>query len=74
MPYSSLVITGGQKHTHTHTDDFDTADIVDGDDVNKNSVDELEDTVKGVEHNAGDSTTNELTCGDTFFFFPVILR
>jgi len=39
--------------------DFDTADIVDGDDVDKNSVDEREDTIEGVEHNAGDSTTNE---------------
>ena len=50
-------------------DDFDTADIVDGDDVNKNSVDKHEDTVKGVQHNAGDSTTNESACGDTFCFF-----
>ncbi len=50
-------------------DDFDTVDIVDGDDVDKNSVDKREDTVEGVEHNAGDSTTNESTRGDTFFFF-----
>ena len=50
-------------------DDFDTADIVDGDDVDKNSVDEQEDTVEGVEYNAGDSTTNESTRGDTFCFF-----
>jgi len=50
-------------------EDFDTADIVDGDDVDKNSVDEREDTVEGVEHNAGDSTTNESTRGDTFCFF-----
>ncbi len=28
--------------------DFDTADIDDGDDINKNSVDEREDTIKGV--------------------------
>ena len=50
-------------------DDFDTADIMDGDDVDKNSIDEREDTVEGVEHNAGDSTTNESTRGDTFVFF-----
>ena len=54
-------------------DDFDTADIVDGDNVDKNSVDEREDTIEGVEHNAGNSTANESTRGDTFFI-PVILR
>ena len=45
--------------------DFDTADIGNGDNVNKNSVDKREDTVEGVEHNGGDSTAKELTCEDT---------
>ena len=39
-------------------DEFDTADIVDGDDIDKNSVDERDDTVEGVEHNAGNFTSN----------------
>jgi hypothetical protein len=50
-------------------EDFDTADIEDGNDANKNSVDEREDTVEGVEHNGGDSTSKELTRGDTICFF-----
>ncbi len=48
--------------------DFDTADINNGNDADKNSVDEREDTVEGVEHNGGDSTSKEPTRGDTFFF------
>ena len=47
--------------------DFDTADIDDGNDADKNSVDKREDTVEGVEHNGGNSTSKELTRGDTFF-------
>ncbi len=39
-------------------DDFDTADNDDGDDAKKRSVDDREDTVKGVENNGDDSTTN----------------
>ena len=50
-------------------DNFDTADIDDGDDVDKNSVNKLEDTVEGVEHNGGDSTAKEPTRGDTICFF-----
>ena len=49
--------------------DFDTADIDDGNDANKNSVDEREDTVEGVEHNGGNSTSKELTRGDTIGFY-----
>jgi hypothetical protein len=47
--------------------DFDAADIVDGDDVHENSIDKRDDTVVGGEHNAGDSTTNDSKRGDTFF-------
>ena len=49
-------------------EDFDTADINDGNDSDKNSVDEQEDTVEEVEHNGGDSTSKELTRGDTICF------
>ena len=48
--------------------DFDTADIDDGNDANKNSVNKREDTVEGVEHNGGNSTSKELTRGDTICF------
>jgi hypothetical protein len=48
--------------------DFDTADIDDGNDADKNSVGEQEDTIEGVEHNRGDSTSKELTRGDTICF------
>ena len=48
--------------------DFDTADVDDGVDVDKHSVDKQEDTVEGVEHNGGDSTSKEPTRGDTVFF------
>ncbi len=50
-------------------EDFDTADIDDGNDANKNSVNKREDTVEGVEHNGGDSTSKELTRADTICFF-----
>ena len=40
-------------------EDFDTADIDDGNDTNKNSVDKREDTVEGVEHNGGNSTSKD---------------
>ena len=39
--------------------DFDTADIADGNDADKNSVDRREDTVEGVEHNGGNSTSKD---------------
>jgi hypothetical protein len=39
--------------------DFDTADIADGNDADKNSVDKREDTVEGVEHNGGNSTSKD---------------
>jgi hypothetical protein len=48
---------------------FDTADNDDGDNAKKRSVDEQEDTVKGVENNEDDSTTNEPMTADTVFFF-----
>jgi hypothetical protein len=48
--------------------DFDTADIKDGNDADKNSFDKQEDTVEGVEHNGGDSTSKEPTRGDTICF------
>ncbi len=50
-------------------EDFDTADINDGDNVDKNSIDKQEDTVEGVEHNGGESTSKEPTRGDTICFF-----
>ncbi len=49
-------------------DNFDTADNDDGDDAKKRSVDNQEDTVKGVENNGDDSTTNEPMTTDTVFF------
>ncbi len=53
-------------------DDFYTADIDDGDDVDKNSIDEQEEVVEGVEHHGRrESTTNKPTRGDTIFFFEV---
>ncbi len=49
-------------------EDFDTADIDDGNDVDKNSVDEQEDTVEGVENNGGNSTSKQPMHGDTICF------
>jgi hypothetical protein len=50
-------------------DDFDTADNDDGNDAKKRSIDDQEDTVKGVENNGDDLTTNEPMTADTVFFF-----
>ncbi len=55
-------------------EDFDTADIDDGNNVDKNSVEKQEDTVKGVEHNGGNSTSKEPTHGDTICFFFVVFN
>ena len=55
-------------------EDFDTADIDDGFNANKNSVDKWEDTVEGVEHNGGNSTSKEPTRGDTICFFFVVFN
>ncbi len=49
---------------------FDTADNGDGNDTKKRSVNNQEDTAKGVENNGDDSTTNEPTTVDTVCFFP----
>ncbi len=49
-------------------DDFNTADNDDGDDAKKNSVDDREDTVEGVENNEDDLTTNKPMTADTVFF------
>ena len=49
--------------------DFDTADIDDGNNADKNSVDKREDTVEGVEHNGGNSTSKELTRGEKIGFY-----
>ncbi len=48
---------------------FDTADNNDGNNAKKRSVNNREDTVKGVENNGDDSTTNEPTTADTVCFF-----
>ena len=48
---------------------FDTADNDDGNDAKKRSVNNQEDTVKRVENNGDDSTTNEPTTADTVCFF-----
>ncbi len=50
-------------------DDFDTADNDNGNDAEKRSVDDQEDTVKGVENKGANSTTNEPTTADTVRFF-----
>ena len=50
-------------------EDFDTADINNGNNVDKNSIDEGEDPVEGVENNGGNSTSKEPTRGDTICFF-----
>ncbi len=57
------------KVVNDKDDDFDTADNDDGNGAKKRSVDDQEDTVKGVENNGDDSTTNEPTTGDTVRFF-----
>ncbi len=50
--------------------DFDIADNKDGDDAKKKSVNDREDTIKGVENNGDNSTTNEEpTTADTARFF-----
>ncbi len=50
--------------------DFDIADNEDGNNAKKKSVDNREDTIKGVENNGDDSTTNEEpTTTDTARFF-----
>ncbi len=49
--------------------DFDTADNDDGDDEEKESVDDRDDTVEGVETNGVVSGNNEPTAADTFLFF-----
>ena len=54
--------------------DFDTADIDDGNNVDKNSVNKCEDTAKGVENNGGDSTSKEPMRGDTIGFFVVVFN
>ncbi len=46
-------------------DDFDTAENDNGNDPPKRSIDDREDTVKGVENNGDDSTTNEPMTADT---------
>jgi hypothetical protein len=52
------------------TDDiFDTADNDNGNDSEKKSVDNQEDTVEGVENNGDDSTTNEPMTADTVRLF-----
>ncbi len=51
-------------------DNFDIADNKDGNNAKKKSVNDQEDTVKGVENNGDDSTTNEEpTTADTVRFF-----
>jgi hypothetical protein len=55
-------------------EDFDTADIDNGNNANKNSIDKREDTVEGVEHNGGNSTSKEPTRGDTICFFFVVFN
>ncbi len=50
-------------------DNFDTADNDDGNNAEKRSVNNREDTVEGVENNGDDSTTNEPTTADTVHFF-----
>jgi hypothetical protein len=53
--------------------DFDTADNDDGDDAEKESVDDRDDTVEGVETNGVVSGNNEPTAADTFLvFFGVV--
>ncbi len=49
-------------------DDLDTADNDNGNNAKKRSVDDQEDTVKEVENNGDDSTTNEPTTADTVCF------
>jgi hypothetical protein len=50
--------------------DFDIADNDDGDDAEKKSVNDREDTVEGVENNGNDLTTNEeQTTADTVCLF-----
>ena len=54
-------------------DDFDTADNNDGDDAEKKSVNDRDDTVEGVENNEHVSANNEPTTSDTFLvFFGVV--
>ena len=48
--------------------DFDTADNDDGDDAEKKSIEDRDDTVDGVETNGLVSANNEPTAADTFLF------
>ncbi len=50
-------------------DDFGTADNDDGNNAEKRSVEDQEDTIEGVENNGDDSTTNEPMTADTVFFW-----
>jgi hypothetical protein len=54
--------------------DFDTADNDDGDDAEKESVDDRDDTVEGVETNGVVSGNNEPTAVDTFLFFFCVVN
>ncbi len=54
-------------------DDFDTADNDDGEDAKKRSVDDQVDTVKGVENNGDDSTTNDQRLRTQFVFLSEFL-
>jgi hypothetical protein len=49
--------------------DFDTADNDNGDDAEKKSVDDRDDTIEGVETNGDVSANNEPTAADTFLVF-----
>ena len=69
---TSLLLTF--KIVDGRDEDFDTANIDDGNNADKNSVDKREDTVEGVEHNGGDSTSKEPTRGDTICFFSVVFN
>ena len=54
-------------------DDFDTADKDDGDDAEKKSIDDRDNTVEGVETNGLVSANNKPTAADTFLvFFGVV--
>jgi hypothetical protein len=54
--------------------DFVTADNDDGDDAEKESVDDRDDTVEGVETNGVVSGNNELTVLDTFLVFVGVVN
>jgi hypothetical protein len=53
-------------------DVLEAADIDDGDDAKKKSIDNLDNTLEAVEDNGDNSDTNKATPFNGFFFFKIL--